>query len=62
MNPKDILHDIERQSVKKQVSMAQLCRMAGIEYSTYWRWTKGHGMTINKLSALQNALDRIPTR
>jgi len=59
MNPKEILQRIERQAMKKGISMAELCRHAGLAYSTYWRWTKGEGMQVHKLMILQQAIDKL---
>lgn len=62
MNPKELLQNLEDLAERKGVTMAQVCKISGVAYSTYWRWTKGEGMQLRKLNDMRDALDSIPNK
>jgi transcriptional regulator with XRE-family HTH domain len=53
---KKILKEIENTALMKGISMKDLCRKAGLDYTTYWRWTTGKSATVSKLEHLVHIL------
>jgi transcriptional regulator with XRE-family HTH domain len=48
---------IEQLAKERQISMAQVCREAGISQTTFQRWKKGGDTTIGTYVALVTAID-----
>jgi hypothetical protein len=60
MNPRDILSAVERRSLSKGISMKELCRIAGVDYLAYLKWSKGKEIKPFKILQLQTTLDNLP--
>lgn len=65
MDQQSTIRDIERRAKVARVSIAQLCRRAGIHPATFFRWRKGPknpdpvGANFHSIEALYRELDRI---
>jgi transcriptional regulator with XRE-family HTH domain len=60
MNPRDILTSVEKRAVARGISMRELCRIAGVDYSAYLQWSKGKETKPFKILHLQSVLDKLP--
>lgn len=47
------VQQIEADAARKGVNMTDVCRMAGVNYSTWWRWTR------SKFEPRQSSIVRI---
>jgi len=54
----DDLSEIERRATASRISVAELCDLAEIAYSTWWRWKKGGTVSIKKFRLLEQALTK----
>lgn len=41
MKDHDVVYEIERAAWRANVSVRRLCELAGVSYTTFWRWKQG---------------------
>lgn len=53
------IQQIEADAAKQGVTMTDVCRKAGVNYATWWRWTRSKfEPRASKLAAIRQALNQ----
>lgn len=57
MTRKQSIEAVERHARAEGVSVRALCALAGIDYTTFYRWTKGDGASMPRRATVEKLLN-----
>lgn len=55
------LEAVEARATAARITLAELCELAGVAYTTWWRWKKGGTVSLKKFRLLENKLNELET-